>query len=152
MHTIRTPRIQAVQTTDLELMTFTQAGDEHNAVAAAWPVYRDTGAASVAAVYFELAPGMRLPRHRDSAEEVLVVLSGEIEAVIGEDRALLAAGGLAVVPAMVPHEAINIGAGTARVAGIFSSNTIVAQFEDEFEQTGGRVVGTPPPAETATRA
>jgi quercetin dioxygenase-like cupin family protein len=144
--------MQAVQTNDLELLTFTQAGDGDNAVSAAWPVYRDTGAASVAAVYVELAPGMRLPRHRDSAEEVLVVLSGEIEAVVGDERALLAAGGLAVVPAMVPHEAVNIGAGTARVAGIFSANTIVAEFEDEFEQTGGRVVGTPPPAEAATVA
>jgi quercetin dioxygenase-like cupin family protein len=133
-------------------MTFTQRRDEDNSVAAAWPVYRDTGAASVAAFYFELAPGMRLPRHRDSAEEVLIVLSGEIEAMIGDDRVLLAAGGLAVVPSMVPHQAINIGVGTARVAGIFSANTIVAEFEDEFEQTGGRVVGTPPPAETATPA
>jgi quercetin dioxygenase-like cupin family protein len=144
--------MQAVQTQDLDLMTFTQRGDEDNAVAAAWPVFRDTGAASVAAVYFELAPGMRLPRHRDSAEEVLVVLSGEIEAVVGEEHALLAAGGLAVVPSMVPHEAVNVGVSTARVAGIFSANTIVAQFDDEFEQTGGRVVGTPPPAETATPA
>jgi quercetin dioxygenase-like cupin family protein len=141
--------MQAVQTQDLQLMTFTQAGDADNAVAAAWPVYRDTGAASVAAVYFELAPGMRLPRHRDSAEEVLVVLAGEVEAVIGDERALLAAGGLAVVPSMVPHEAINVGVGPARVAGIFSSNTIVAVFEDEFDQTGGRVVGSPPPAAEA---
>ena len=115
-------------------------------MAAAWPVYRDTGAASVAAVYFELAPGMRLPRHRDSAEEVLVVLAGEIEAVVGDERALLAPGGLVVVPSMVPHEAINVGVGPARVAGIFSSNTIVSVFEDTFDQTGGRVVGTPPPA------
>ncbi|HEX6027248.1 MAG TPA: cupin domain-containing protein [Solirubrobacter sp.] len=146
MHTDRTSSLQAVQTDELELMTFTQAGDPDNAVAAAWPIYRDTGAASVASVYFELAPGMHLPRHRDSAEEVLVVLAGEIEAVIGDERALLAAGGLAVVPSMVPHEAVNIGAGSARVVGLFSSNTIVSIFEDDFEQTGGRVVGTPPPA------
>jgi quercetin dioxygenase-like cupin family protein len=144
--------MHAVQTQDLELMTFTQRGDDDNAVAAAWPVYRDTGAASVAAVYFELAPGMRLPRHRDSAEELLVVLSGEIEAVVGDERALLGAGGLAVVPAMVPHEAVNVGAGPARVAGVFPSNTIIAEFEDDFEQTGGRVVGTPPPAGAATAA
>ena len=130
-------------------MTFSQTSDPDNAVAAAWPVYRDTGAASVASVYFELAPGMRLARHRDSAEEVLVVLAGEIEAVIGKDRALLAAGGLAVVPAMVSHEAVNVGVGPARVAGIFSASTIVSIFEDAFAQTGGRVVGSPPPAEAA---
>jgi quercetin dioxygenase-like cupin family protein len=139
--------MQAVQTQDLELMTFTHTSDADNAVAAAWPIHRDTGAASVASVYFELAPGMRLPRHRDSAEEVLVVLEGQIEAVIGDQRALLGAGGLAVVPAMMPHEAVNVGVATARVAGIFSANTIVAVFDDTFDQTGGRVVGSPAPAE-----
>ena len=139
--------MQAVQTRDIELMEFTHAAIPGNAVAAAWPVHRDTGAASTASVYFELAPGMRLPRHRDSAEEVLVVLEGEIEAVIGDERALLGAGGLVVVPAMVSHEAVNVGVKTARVAGVFSANTIVSVFEDAFEQTGGRVVGSPPPAE-----
>jgi quercetin dioxygenase-like cupin family protein len=141
--------MHAIQTRDLELMTFSQTGDPDNAVAAAWPIHRDTGAASTAAVYFELAPGMRLPRHRDSAEEVLVVLSGEVEVVVGDERSLLAAGGLAVVPSMVAHEAVNVGPGTARVAGIFSANSIVAVFEDAFEQTGGRVVGSPPPAGAA---
>jgi quercetin dioxygenase-like cupin family protein len=144
--------MHAVQTSDLDLMRFTHAGLPDNAVDAAWPVHRDTGAASTATVYFELAPGMRLPRHQDSAEEVLVVLAGEIEAVIGDERALLGAGGLAVVPAMVPHEAINVGTGTARVAGVFSANTIVSIFEDDFEQTGGRIVGSPPPADVTTAA
>jgi quercetin dioxygenase-like cupin family protein len=113
--------MQAVQTRELGLMQFTHSAIPGNAVDAAWPVHRDTGAASTATVYFELAPGMRLPRHRDSAEEVLVVLDGEIEAVIGDERALVSAGGLVVVPAMVPHEAPNIGAATARVAGVFSA-------------------------------
>lgn len=139
--------MQAVQTQELGLMQFTHTAIPGNAVDAAWPVHRDTGAASTATVYFELAPGMRLPRHRDSAEEVLVVLEGEIEAVIGDERALVSAGGLIVVPAMAPHEALNIGGTTARVAGVFSANTIVSVFEDSFDQTGGRVVGSPPPAE-----
>lgn len=139
--------MQTVQTQELGLMQFTHTAIPGNAVDAAWPVHRDTGAASTATVYFELAPGMRLPRHRDSAEEVLVVLEGEIEAVIGDERALVGAGGLIVVPAMAPHEALNIGATTARVAGVFSANTIVSVFDDSFDQTGGRVVGSPPPAE-----
>ena len=87
---------------------------------------------------------MRLPRHTDSAEEVLVVLEGEIEATIGDDRARLVAGGVAVVPALVPHGAESVGERTAKVAGVFSANTIVAIFDDAFDQTGGRVVGTPP--------
>ena len=144
--------MHAVQTQSLELMRFTQREDEGNAVDAAWPVHRDTGSASTAVVYFELRPGMHLATHTDSAEEVLIILEGEVDAVIGEDRRRLAAGGIAVVPAAEPHGLVNVGAGTARVAGVFSSNTIVSTFDHAFDQTGGRIVGSPPPADTATAA
>ncbi len=139
--------MQAVQTQTLDLMRFTQVGGGENAVEAAWPVYRDSGAVSTAVVYIVLEPGMHLPRHTDSAEEVLVVLEGEIEAAIGDERGRLSAGGVAVVPAMVPHGLANAGTTTARIAGVFPANTIVSTFERDFDQTGGRVVGTPPPAE-----
>ncbi|HWV87086.1 MAG TPA: cupin domain-containing protein [Capillimicrobium sp.] len=144
--------MQAVQTQALDLMRFTQVGGGENAVEAAWPVYRDSGAASTAVVYIVLEPGMRLPRHTDSAEEVLVVLEGEIEATIGEERGRLSAGGVAVVPSMVPHGLVNAGPATARIAGVFSANTVVSTFERDFDQTGGRVVGTPPPAEALAAA
>jgi hypothetical protein len=52
----------------------------------------------------------------------------------------------------MPHEAFNVGPGTARVAGVFSSNTIVSIFEDSVEQTGGRIVGSPAPAEVSPAA
>lgn len=137
--------MQAIQTQELELMRFTQVGDGDNAVDATWPIHRDTGATSTATVYVSLAPGMHLARHQDSAEEVLVILEGELEVTIGDETRRVGAGDLAVVPAMVPHGAVNVGAGTARFVGVFPSNTIVSIFEDDFEQTGGRVVGSPPP-------
>ncbi len=139
--------MQAIQTQELELASFSQTTDEGNVVRAAWPVYRDTGAANTAVVYFELDPGMELPTHTDSAEEVLIVLEGEVEAHIDSQRGRVSAGGMAVVPAMAPHGARNVGDGIARVAGVFSSNTIVAVFDDEFAGIGTRVVGTPPPAD-----
>src|SRR5689334_11481329 len=46
----------------------------------------------------EVAPGCRLPRHTDSAEETIVVLSGTAGVCAAEDRVDLPAGGLAVVP------------------------------------------------------
>ena len=101
--------MSGIQTDALPLMRFTQQGDPDNAVAAAWPVYWATGAASTAAVYVELEPGMRLPRHTDSAEELLVILDGEIEATVGERRLRAGAGGLVLIPAMAPHGAINSG-------------------------------------------
>src|ERR687891_461675 len=139
-------QMQAIQTRALELASFSQLSDPDNVVRAAWPVYRTTGAAGTAVVYFELDRGMELPSHTDSAEEVLVVLEGEIEAIVSGESRRLGAGGIAVVPAMAQHGARNVGDGTARVAGVFPSNTIVAVFDDEFEGIGTRVAGTPPPA------
>ena len=141
--------MHAVQTDQLELMHFTQGGDESTGVDATWPLYRDTGARNTASVYFVLSEGGRLARHTDSAEEVLIILEGSVEVTVGEETAHLTAGGIAVVPAMVPHHATNVGLGEARVVGVFSANTIVSTFERAFDQTGSQVVGTPPPEEPA---
>lgn len=137
----------AKQTQELNLTEFHAPADETRRCRADWPIYRDLGAASTAMVYFELEPGKRLGMHTDSAEEVLVVLEGEVEATVGGEKGRLRAGGVAVVPALVPHDVRNAGDRPARVAGIFSSNTIVSVFENDFEPVGSRVVGTPPPAE-----
>lgn len=142
--------MQVVQTKELERMSFSQTIDPENVVSATWPVHRETGAASTATVAFDLAPGMRLPRHTDSAEEVLVLLEGEVEVTVGNERGRMTPGTVAVVPAMTPHEVRNVGNGTARVLGVFPSNTIVSVFDEEFAQTGGRVVGSPPPSEAMT--
>jgi quercetin dioxygenase-like cupin family protein len=101
------------------------------------------------AVYFELERGKRLGRHTDSAEEVLVVLAGEVDVIVGDERRRLQAGGMAVVPAEAPHDVIGAGDGTARVTGVFPSRTVVSVFDDEWLPYGTRVLGTPPPVETA---
>ena len=135
----------ALQTQELELAHYHSDEDDTRRIDADWPVHRDKGATSTAVVYFELAPGMHLGTHRDSAEEVLVVLEGEIEAVVGEERGRLRAGGIALVPAMVPHDVICTGDVPAKVAGFFPSNTIVSVFDGGFAPENIRVVGTPMP-------
>jgi quercetin dioxygenase-like cupin family protein len=135
------------QTEQLELLRAHHREDETNVVRAAWPVHRGTGARSTAAVYFELDRGVRLGRHTDSAEEVLVVLAGEVDVVVGDEHRRVAAGGIAVVPADVSHDVVGAGDTTARVTGVFPSNTIVSVFDDEWVPYGTRVLGTPPPAE-----
>jgi quercetin dioxygenase-like cupin family protein len=138
----------AVQTQELAVLPAHHRDDEANVVRAAWPVHRGTGARGTAAVYFELERGMRLGRHTDSAEEVLVVLAGEVDVVVDDERRRLTAGGIAVAPAEVPHDVVGAGDGTARVAGVFPSNTIVSVFDDEWVPHGTRVLGTPPPVVT----
>jgi hypothetical protein len=75
---------------------------------------------------------------------------------VGDERASAEAGTFALVPAMVPHSARNIGSGIARVAGFFSSATNMATFEyplvpidppaDQPSPLGERTVLAPPPA------
>jgi quercetin dioxygenase-like cupin family protein len=141
--------MHTVPTESLELTHFTSPDDPTRECRAAWAVHRETGSASTATIYFELPPGRRLGRHTDSAEEVLVVLEGEVEAVVGDERARLEAGGLAVVPAQVPHDVVNVGEEPARVAGVFSSNTVVSVFDGPWRPVDSRVVTTPEPAAAA---
>jgi quercetin dioxygenase-like cupin family protein len=139
--------MHSVQTQELDLLPAHHRDDEGNVVRASWPVHRGTGARSSAAVYFELERGMRLGRHTDSAEEVLVVLDGEVDVLVGDERRRVTAGGIAVVPAEVPHDVVGAADATARVTGVFASSTIVSVFDDEWVPYGTRVLGTPPPAE-----
>ena len=144
--------MHTVHTRQLDLLPAHHRDDEANVVRAAWPVHRGTGSRSTAAVYFELDRGMRLGRHTDSGEEVLVVLAGEVDVIVGDERRRVAAGGLAVVPAEVPHDVVGAGDGTARVTGVFPSSTVVSVFDDEWAPYGTRVLGTPPPTETLAAA
>jgi len=138
--------MKGIATQDLELVRFFSENDEARECRATWALHGESGSASTAVIYFELERGKRLGRHRDSAEEVLVVLEGAIEATVGDDRIRVEAGGMALVPAQVPHDVRNVGDGPARVAGFFSSNTIVAVFDEPWQPIGSRVVTSPAPA------
>jgi quercetin dioxygenase-like cupin family protein len=147
--------MQAFDTKDLELADISSPDDDTRDVRAAFPIHWQTGSASTAMVYFELDRGMRLGTHTDSTEEVLVVLEGEVEAAVGSEARALGAGGVAVVPAMEPHDVRNIGATTARVVGIFGANATVAVFAEPFsvmEAEPTRLAGTPPAAEAESAA
>jgi quercetin dioxygenase-like cupin family protein len=137
----------SVDLNQLELVEEVSALDQRDRLRYAFPLSSAEGTSSSAAVYFELEPGKRLSPHVDSAEEVLVVLEGTVEARVGEDRAVVGPGSLVVVPAMRVHEIVNAGAGVARVLGVFASATVVATFEQPATEGGERVfvVGAPVP-------
>ena len=109
-----------------------------------FPFFLGTGTKSTAVVYFEIEPGYRLGTHTDSAEEILLILEGEAEVSLGDERGRLSAGEMALVPAMAPHGLRNVGEETVRVAGFFSSNVVVSTFDRPMMPFNQRVVGTPP--------
>jgi quercetin dioxygenase-like cupin family protein len=138
----------AVQTDELELIEGWSENDSTRRARFNFPIFNLTGALNTAVVYFEVDPGDHLGMHTDSAEEVLYIMSGTAEAIVGDERGEIGPGSLALVPAMVPHDIVNTGDETVRVVGFFSSSTVVSVFEDPFAPIGRRVVGTPVPEES----
>jgi quercetin dioxygenase-like cupin family protein len=136
-------------TREVDLMEGWFASDpEHARVRVTFPINRWAGSRDSAVVYFELEPGDHLPRHTDSAEEILYLVAGEAEAEVGDERGRLCAGDLAVVPAMVPHGLVNVGGETLKVIGFFSEAEIVSTFDEPVQPFGASVMnqGAPPPA------
>ena len=113
------------------------------------------GTKSGAAVYFELEPGKELGAHTDSAEEIVYVIDGTIEATLGNNnqKDRLSAGELGVVPVMELHNFRNVGRNTAKVIGFFSSPNVVSTFEKVFMPPNIREFDTtklPAPTQAAT--
>jgi quercetin dioxygenase-like cupin family protein len=101
-----------------------------------------TGTESCSLIYFELDPGCRLPRHADSAEELVLILSGSAVANIAEQELDVAAGGLVVIPRQAPHELRNSGPTVLRGVGFFATASLVSTFDEPVMPGGTRVRGT----------
>ncbi len=126
----------------LALVEFTGKGDALQQCRATFPLIGAHGSKQLASVYFEIAPGDNLGRHTDSAEELIIVLQGTLEAEVNGEVRKVEAGSMILIPEMAPHNFRNTGPGTARVLGVFGKNNIVATFEQEWLPTNSRVVDT----------
>lgn len=104
-----------------------------------FPLFAAHGTRATAVVYFELEPGRYVPMHTDSAEEVLLILQGTVEATVGEEAGHLSRGGMVVIPPMVHHQVHNVGNETARVVGFFTAATVVSTFDQPLAPSGERV-------------
>jgi quercetin dioxygenase-like cupin family protein len=142
--------MKTVQLEQLDLIDTWLEGDEDTArVQVNFPLNKASGADASAVVYFELERGKRLGRHTDSAEEIILLLSGTAEAVVDGERGRLSAGEMALIPAMAPHELINTGEETVRVVGFFSEPLVTSTFEEPLMPMAQAVLeqGAAPPPE-----
>lgn len=81
----------------------------------------DPGAAQTFGIA-EIYPGRRNPLHsHPNCEELLYVLSGSCEHVLGQERVVLQAGDLLRIPLGTPHQAIVLGDEPMRAVISFSS-------------------------------
>jgi quercetin dioxygenase-like cupin family protein len=114
-----------------------------------FPLFGAMGTENSATVYFELDAGDALGWHTDSVEELLLILTGEVEVSVGDETGQLAAGEIALVPTMAPHNIRNTGQETAKVLGFFGSDHFVATFDVPFAPVGLQVIDTRAMAEAA---
>ncbi len=132
-----------VNLTEIELNEFVGKEDKKQHCKATFPLVGAHGSKKLATVYFELQPGDNLGRHTDSAEELLIILDGKVEALVGGEKKKAQKGALVLIPEMVPHDLKNIGETTAKVLGVFGgANNIVATFDNEMLPTESNVVDT----------
>src|SRR5262245_40653074 len=117
--------MQTITVGALELLPVS-FGDPGARVSVNFPLNHWTGTADSAVVYFEVAPGDHLATHTDSEEEILYIVTGTGEAECGDERGVVTAGDLAVIPAMVPHGIRNTGDETLRVVGFFAGSRVVS--------------------------
>jgi quercetin dioxygenase-like cupin family protein len=134
----------AVDLNKLDMFEITYENDAAMRVRANFPFYAGTGNESSSVVYFEIEPGHYLGTHTDSAEEIVLVLSGTVEASLGDETGQLSAGQAVLIPAMVPHGVRNIGDETARCVGFFSAAVLHSTFDQVLQPLGSQHTGTPP--------
>ena len=139
--------MRTVDLNDLDLMPVVSELDPERRAHVTFPHSSAVGNASTGTVYFELAPGDHVGMHRDSAEELLLVLEGEAEATVGDEQARVSAGTIVTVPAMERHNVRNVGQETLRILGFFSASTVVATFDVPVAPDGPQVfvIGAPIP-------
>lgn len=82
-------------------------------------------------VYNELDPGARIGQHRDAVDELLIVLAGTVEAIVGAETATVDAGTLTVIPADADHSVRNVGSETAHMVGLFGAAPVESTFGSE---------------------
>jgi quercetin dioxygenase-like cupin family protein len=130
--------------TKLELLEAWYEDDPAMRVTVTFPFFAATGNKTSSVVYFEIEPGRYLGTHTDSAEEILLILSGSVEASLGTEKGQLSAGQAALIPEMVSHGVRNVGQETARCVGFFSAANVVSTFDQPMMPFGQQAVGTPP--------
>ena len=134
---------------ELELMSGWGESDPTMRGRVSFPLYAAHGCEAASTVYFEVQPGDHIGRHTDSTEEILFIVDGTGEAVVGDERVPVMRGALALVPELVPHDVYATGDSPLRVLGFFAAATVESVFDETMEPIGRRVLGTPPVEATA---
>ena len=98
----------------------------------------EAGARASGSSILEVDPGCLLPRHTDSAEEVIAIVSGTAKVIVGDETATAGEGAIALVPAGVAHEVHNAGDAALRFWAIYASTEVTTTYEEPVQPDGER--------------
>ncbi len=79
----------------------------------------ELGAESLTVADLTLTPDSKIPTHIHPTEEAMVILDGELEAVLGDEVITVTAGQTVLAPPGVKHGFVNRSGGSARLMAIF---------------------------------
>jgi quercetin dioxygenase-like cupin family protein len=83
-----------------------------------------------------IAPGERIPLHRHSIDEAIVIETGEVELSIGEETRVVAGRSVAFIPAGAVHGARNAGSEDAVYTAFFPTTAIDIEYLDRNPAPG----------------
>jgi quercetin dioxygenase-like cupin family protein len=131
-----TPTMIALHPDDLDFADAYLEGDDTARWTSASGHSPSIGARASGSSVIAVPVGCVLPRHTDSAEETIVVLEGSADVGVGDERATLPAGGLAIVPEGVPHDVRNAGDAVLRFAAVYAAGDVVTRYEERVQPDG----------------
>jgi mannose-6-phosphate isomerase-like protein (cupin superfamily) len=91
-----------------------------------------TGIDGVTVGMATIAPGSENPLHiHGNCSEIVLLFSGSVEHVVGDETVELNAGDVLIVPAGVPHQARSVGAISAEMVVVYNSGERGFRLADE---------------------
>lgn len=97
-----------------------------------------TGSEGSGSSTLEVEPGCILPRHIDSADELIVIVSGAATVIAGQETSSASAGAIALVPAGLPHEVHNAGKDLLRFWAVYAAPDVTTTYDEPVQPDGER--------------
>lgn len=116
------------------------------------PVSSESYVTDLCVILERIAPGERIPLHRHTIDEAIVVESGEVELRLGDETRVVSGRSVAFFPAGVAHGARNVGSDDVVYTACFSSTAIDIEYLERNPAPGTEAEPPQPPVVYDARA
>ena len=133
--------MESIDLNCLELLDVWPKSDPQRRVRFNFPISAATGATRSSVAYAELPGGGAVPAHVDSANEVVLVLSGPVDFEIDGESESVPAGRIVQIASATKHCITNTGAETARLVFFFDEAADIVTFDEPLMPLDRTVLG-----------